>query len=160
RHLLPLTQDVARRDDQHHAVAGEIAEGQMGVVRLAADEPEADLAPLHLSHYSHAVADGGTDADVRVLLAEVRERGGGQVFSGNRTGGEEQFTRDRGVEAGKGSAGLPVEVQDSLGEVVELQARLGEQHSTALPPEQGRAEYFFEGVDALAYRRLGQVERL
>src|SRR5438552_18790148 len=50
RHLFPPEEGVARRDDQHHAVAGEVAELQMGVVGLATHDPEADLAAFPLTH--------------------------------------------------------------------------------------------------------------
>ena len=109
------------------------------------DQPEADLAPLHLRHHRHAVADGGADPDVRVLLAEDRQQGREEMFAGDGTGGEEQFPGDRGLVAGDLPPGLPVEVEDPLGVVVELPARLGEQHPTAPPLEQGACRATFRG---------------
>jgi hypothetical protein len=47
----------------------------MRAVGLPADQPEANLAPFYLSDDPQAVADRGTDPDVRVLLAEERQQG-------------------------------------------------------------------------------------
>jgi hypothetical protein len=57
-------------------------------------------------------------------------------------------------------AGLSMQVEDSLGVVVELLTRLGEQHPTALPLEQRRAERSFEGLHTLADGRLSQADAL
>jgi hypothetical protein len=160
RHLLPLAQGVVRRDDKHHPVAGEVAELQTGFIDLAAHQPETDLPALHLSHHPHAVADGGANADVRVLLAEGRQQGWEQVLAGDRTGGEEQFTGDRGFMAGYFPASLPVQVEYPLSVIVEFMARFGEHNSSPLPLEQGRVECLFEGLHTLAERRLRQLERL
>jgi hypothetical protein len=91
---------------------------------------------------------------VRVLLAEDRKQGWEQVLTGDRTRGEEQFTGDRDFMTGYFPVSLPVQVKYPLGVVVEQLSRFGEQNPTALPLEQGLAERFFEGLNALANRRL------
>jgi hypothetical protein len=71
----------------------EVAELQVCVARLSADQPEADLAPLPLPHHAHAIADGNANLDVPMLLAEEQEHGREQVFARDRTGGKRQLTR-------------------------------------------------------------------
>src|SRR6185437_816062 len=82
------------------------------------------------------------------------------MFSGDRTGGEEQFTGDRDFVAGNLPASLPVKVEYPLGVIVEFLTRRAEQNSTTLALEQGGTERFFEDVDPLTDSRLGQVECL
>ena len=79
-----------------------------------------------------------------------RQQGWEEMFAGDRTGGQEQFAADRGFVAGDFPTGLTVKVENPLGVVVELLARLGEQNTTALPLEQGLAERLFEGLNTLA----------
>jgi hypothetical protein len=58
------------------------------------------------------------------------------------------------------AAGLSMQAEDSLRKVVEPLACLGEQHSTALPFEQGSTERTFEDLHTLADGRLRQAKRL
>src|SRR6266446_9294882 len=130
----------------------------MRVVGLATHQSKADLATLHLGHHAHAVADGSTDLKVRVLPREDRKQGGKQMFAGDGTGGQEQFSGGRRGTTGNSAAGLPVECQDSLRVLIEFLPRLGEQNSTSLPLEYGGAERFLESLHALADRGLAKAE--
>src|SRR5215831_11936245 len=132
----------------------------MRAVGLPADQPDANLAPFYLGDDPHAVTYRGTDPDVRVLLAEKRQQGWQQVFARDRTRGKRQIAADRGVVSGNLPTRLLVQVEYPLGEIVELPARVGEQHPTALPPEQECAERLFDDLHALADRRLGQAQQL
>ena len=62
--------------------------------------------------------------------------------------------------AGDFPVGLAMEVEDTLGEVVEPATRLGEQDPAAFPLKQRFPEGTFERLDPLADRRLGQAEGL
>ncbi len=72
------------------------------------------------------------------------------MLAGDGTGGEQQFTADRGFVAGDFPTSLPVEVEYVLGVAVELLARLGEQHPLfltqyCLKPIAGRDRLFSRG---------------
>ena len=118
------------------------------------------LAPLHLTHDRRAVADGGVNTDMRVLLPEDRQQSRQKMFAGDRTGGEQEITGDRGRMAGDLLPCLPAQVEYSLGELVEFLAHLGERDAAAPPLEQRRPEGRLQHLNALAHRRLRQAERL
>ena len=151
---------MPRRYDQQHAVACEVAELQVRAVGLPAHHTEADLAPFHLPDHRHAVADRSVDPDVRELPAELRHQGREEMFAGDGTGGQEQFSTDRSLVAGDFTTSLLVEFENPLGIVIERPARLGRQDPAAPPLEEGHAERLFEGVNPLAHGGLGHAKRL
>lgn len=92
---------------------------------------------------------------MRVFLAEYGQQGRKKMFTGYRTRSEEQFTGERSFLPGDFPTSLPVEVEDSLGVLVELLTCLGEKNPTAQPLKQRLAECLFESLNTLTDRRLG-----
>jgi hypothetical protein len=159
RHSLPPGEDVVRRNNQHHSVAGEMVELQMGVLGLSANQTEAHLPPFNLCHHRHAVANCGMNSDVRVLFSEDREQGREKMLPGDGAGGDEQFPREGRFMSRDVPKCRSVKVENLLGEVIEALAVLRKQHPTALPLEEGFAETFFKGLDTETDRRLRHAER-
>src|SRR5260370_7837079 len=79
------------------------------------------------------------------------------MFPRDRAGGEEKLASGGDTAARDFVPRFAVQVDDSLGILVEFLTPLGEQHPTALPLEQGRSQRFFEGLDTLTDRRLSQT---
>ena len=107
----------------------------MRFFRLAAHQPKADFAPFYLRHHRHAIRDGCGHPDMRVLLAENRQKDREKVFTWDRTRRQEQFTDQWRHMAGDFPTNFPMKFENTLGELVDLLARLGEQNSPTLSLE-------------------------
>ncbi|MOA24830.1 hypothetical protein D3C78_1455260 [compost metagenome] len=75
-------------------------------------------------------------------------------------GGQGQATADVAVEVAQGAAGIVQHVEHLAGARQQRAACFGEADLAADAVEQARIELLFEGGDALADRRLGEVQAL
>ena len=83
------------------------------------------------------------------------QQGREEAFAGDRTGRNRQIARDGRPEAADVRPGLPVQVEDLPGILIEPLTRFGEGDSSGPAIEQRDAKLSFEHGDSLADGRLG-----
>ena len=89
--------------------------------------------PFHLTDHRHAVADGGANVNVGIPMAEDRQQSRKQMLAGDGTCRQEQFSGERCRPAGHIAPRVFMKVENVLGILVELSARVGKQDPAAAP---------------------------
>src|SRR5581483_10417822 len=158
RHLPPPAPGVRGRDHQTHFIDREWFELQVGGIRLAAHQPEMDLAVLNLAQYRSAIGDGRPDLNVRITLSKDGQQLRQEVLAGNRAGRQEQLTRDDRFAARDFATGFFVQGEDALSEGIETLAGFGQLGSAAVALEQRGPQLLFQRVDALADSPLSEPQ--
>src|SRR5262249_41567005 len=149
---------VPRGDDEHQGIAADWPRFEAPPFGLLPHEPQRGLALLDLGQHRAAIAHRGPDMDPGMLRVEGSQQGGEEAFAGDRAGGNREVARDDRMEARDVLPGLPVQVEDPPGILVESPARFGEGDPPGPSVEERDSKLFFEDGNSLAHGRLSQAQ--